>query len=169
MKKNEQKFNTLAEAINITREKHKITQRELSRRTGIDNNTIAKIEKGERKKPNILSLKKLSFALGLDSDNLLELAGYTADEIDISNNVMGANMCMIKDNGKIILMEEVLMDDDCKKMAYPVIVELIDNCDITNLKYMKDKSKEDINKIGKGLKMIRNDFVKKSKTIKTNK
>ena len=169
MKKNEQKFNTLAEAINITREKHKITQRELSRRTGIDNNTIAKIEKGERKKPNILSLKKLSFALGLDSDNLLELAGYTADEIDLSNNVMGANMCMIKENGKIVLMEEVLLNQECEKMAYPVIVELIDNCDIKNLKYMKDKTAEDITKIEIGLKMIRNDFAEKGKTIKTNK
>ena len=50
---------TLASVVKNAREKIGISQRELSRRTGIDNNTIAKIEKGERKKPNVLSLRKI--------------------------------------------------------------------------------------------------------------
>ena len=41
---------TLASVVKEAREKINISQRELSRITGIDNNTIAKIEKGERKK-----------------------------------------------------------------------------------------------------------------------
>lgn len=36
---------TLASLVKETREKIGISQRELSRRTGIDNNTLAKIEK----------------------------------------------------------------------------------------------------------------------------
>ncbi|MBR3162125.1 MAG: helix-turn-helix transcriptional regulator [Bacilli bacterium] len=39
---------SLASVISSAREKLGISQRELSRRTGIDNNTVAKIEKGER-------------------------------------------------------------------------------------------------------------------------
>ena len=50
---------TLASVVKSAREKLGISQRELSRRTGIDNNTVAKIEKGERKKPNVLSLRKI--------------------------------------------------------------------------------------------------------------
>ena len=166
MKKKKQEYENLAEAISSSREKFGITQRELSRRTGIDNNTIAKIEKGERKKPNILSLKKLSFALDLDSNILLELAGYTPEEIDISNNVMGANMCVIGKNGEVVLIEEVLINDNCREMALPVIVELIDNCNIDDLECIKDKSEEDIEKIEKGLKIIREDFLKNNKTNK---
>ena len=56
---------TLASLVKETREKIGISQRELSRRTGIDNNTLAKIEKGERKKPNVLSLRKISFLLNV--------------------------------------------------------------------------------------------------------
>ena len=56
---------TLASVVKEARKNINISQRELSRITGIDNNTIAKIEKGERKKPNVLSLKKLSFVLNL--------------------------------------------------------------------------------------------------------
>ena len=39
---------TLASLVKEAREKIGISQREVSRRTGIDNNTLAKIEKGER-------------------------------------------------------------------------------------------------------------------------
>ena len=41
------KNKTLASVVKEAREKLNISQRELSRITGIDNNTIAKIEKGE--------------------------------------------------------------------------------------------------------------------------
>ncbi len=57
---------TLASVVKSAREKIGISQRELSRRTGIDNNTLAKIEKDERKKPNVLSLRKLSIVLKLN-------------------------------------------------------------------------------------------------------
>ena len=75
------KDKTLASVVKEAREKLGVSQRELSRRTGIDNNTVAKIEKGERKKPNILSLRKLSVVLNLDYRNLMELCDYSKEEI----------------------------------------------------------------------------------------
>ena len=159
MWKKKQRFNSLAEAISVSREKIGITQREVSRRTGIDNNTIAKIEKGERKKPNILSLKKLGYALDIDINYLLELAGYTQEEIDIANSARGANMYMHGENGEVFLVEEILIKADHEKMAYPVIVELIDKCDLKKLECLKGKSEEDIRNIEEGLEIIRNKFI----------
>ena len=75
---------TLATLVKEARLNKKISQRELTRRTGVDNNTISKIEKGERKKPNILILKKLALELELDFEKLMELSGYTTDEIAIA-------------------------------------------------------------------------------------
>lgn len=147
MRIKKKKFENLAEAINNSREKIGITQRELSRRTGIDNNTIAKIEKGERKKPNILSLKKLGYALKIDSDELLKLAGYTEEEIEISNNTLGAKV------------EELIMTEDKKHSAYPVLIELIDNCNIKGMTSLKDSSDEELKKVNEGLKLIREDLV----------
>ena len=136
--KSVRRFKTLADAISISRKKAGITQRELSRRTGIDNNTIAKIEKGERKKPNVLSLKKLSHALNIDSDGILKLAGYTKEEIDMSNSNIGSNMYMHGENNIIVSVEELIMQQDKKYDTYPIIISLIDNLDITKLDMLKD-------------------------------
>ena len=161
-KKQEQTFNSLAEAVSVSREKLGITQREVSRRTGIDNNTIAKIEKGERKKPNTLSLKKLAYILDIDQDYLLQLAGYNDEEIKIANNAVGANMYMQGNNDEVILVEELIMQSEYKKMAYPALVELIDTADINNLKCLKGKSKKDIAKIKEGLKIICDELLAES-------
>jgi len=161
-KKDVPMFNSLAEAISVSREKLGITQREVSRRTGIDNNTIAKIEKGERKKPNTLSLKKLAYILDIDQDYLLQLAGYNDEEIKIANNAVGANMYMQGNNDEVILVEELIMQSEYKKMAYPALVELIDTSDINNLKCLKGKSKKDIAKIKEGLKIICDELLAES-------
>lgn len=52
---------TLANVVKEVRKRINISQRELSRITGIDNNTIAKIEKGKRKL--IYCLKKVKFRI----------------------------------------------------------------------------------------------------------
>lgn len=80
------KDKTLASVVKDAREKLGISQRELSRRTGIDNNTLAKIEKGERKKPNVLSLRKLALILDLSLDELMKLANYDESEFNIISN-----------------------------------------------------------------------------------
>ena len=73
----------LSELIKSARERLDISQRELSRRTGIDNNTISQIEMGNRKKPSSLHLMKLSQALDLKLETLMVASGYTSDEIDM--------------------------------------------------------------------------------------
>lgn len=153
-------FKTLAEAISTSRKKLGITQRELSRRTNIDNNTIAKIEKGERKKPNVLSLKKLAFALDIDSDKLLKLAGYTKEEIKIANDDASVNAFQRRDDKKIVLLSEVLVEAEKKNEAYNIVMELIDNYDLSTLKVMKNKSKKEIEDLKTGLKYIKEDIQK---------
>lgn len=76
---------SLSKLVREARIIKRISQRELARRTGVDNNTISKIEKGNRLKPNILILKKLSLELGLDFEKMMELSGYTTDEIKLAS------------------------------------------------------------------------------------
>ena len=75
--------NNLAVMVRTAREKIKISQRELSRRSGVDNNTISKIEKGIRKKPGVISLIKLSDVLDIDISKLLKASGYSKNEIQV--------------------------------------------------------------------------------------
>lgn len=76
------KYN-LANVIRNKRIEMNISQSELSRRTGIDRTTISKIEMGERKKPVINTLIKLSRVLNIDLRELMYLARYS--QYDINN------------------------------------------------------------------------------------
>ena len=85
--------NLLATIIKESRIKKGISQRELSRRSGVDNKTIAKIELGERKKPTIVTLLKISVILDLNIYEVLTVAGYSNEEIENSlihskNNIL---------------------------------------------------------------------------------
>lgn len=85
--------NLLATIIKESRIKKGISQRELSRRSGVDNKTIAKIELGERKKPTIVTLLKISAILDLNIYEVLTVAGYSNEEIEnslirIKNNIL---------------------------------------------------------------------------------
>lgn len=95
----------LADTIKKAREKQGISQRELSRRTGIDNNTISEIEKGERKKPNAFSLKLLANELNLDIKELMVLCKYNDDQIyamEESNEKMMYSVQKMEDIQKMI-------------------------------------------------------------------
>lgn len=72
MPKNEK---SLAIVIKEARENIGISQRELARQIGVGNNTIARLENGERKTTNALTLRKISSALHLDYLELLKMAG----------------------------------------------------------------------------------------------
>lgn len=85
--------NLLATIIKESRIKKGISQRELSRRSGVDNKTIAKIELGERKKPTTVTLLKISVILDLNIYEVLTVAGYSNEEIEnslihIKNNIL---------------------------------------------------------------------------------
>lgn len=107
---------TLASVISSAREKIGISQRELSRRTAIDNNTVAKIEKGERKKPNILSLIKLSKELDIDLKLLLELSGYTKEDAIMFENLIKDNPNNIISINKTTEKEVEELNEQIKKV-----------------------------------------------------
>lgn len=80
------KDKTLGEIIKYRRESINLSQREVARKVNIDNSGLAKIEKGERKKPSVLILKKLSMILAIDLEFLMKKAGYGQSEIDVATN-----------------------------------------------------------------------------------
>lgn len=72
----------LADIIKEAREKKGISQRELARQIGVGNNTIARLENGERKSTNALTLKKMANVLNLDLRKLMTIAGFSEEDIE---------------------------------------------------------------------------------------
>ena len=130
---------TLASVVKEARENINISQRELSRITGIDNNTIAKIEKGERKKPNVLSLKKLSFVLNLSLDMLMELCGYCKEEIDSTVNNSYNSIVIKPENAPILVLDDIINQTQDELYIKMIIKELLDNCDLEELNIEQSK------------------------------
>ena len=143
---------TLASIIKNAREKLGISQRELSRRTGIDNNTIAKIEKGERKKPNILSLRKLSMALDLRYIELMKICNYSKEETEaIANNNYYSALISAKD-ASILMLEDIKNIDQQQIYIKLILKELLDNCDIDKLNCISGLNKSEKTKLVKSIK-----------------
>lgn len=134
---------TLSEIIKNARIKKGISQRELSRQTGIDNNTIAKIENGSRRKPNPLSLKKLAFVLNLELSELLVLSGYTKTDIDlILEKNLNEIVILPNENRKNpIFLEDMLNDSKNSLLFKASLKELLDKSDFSILDSFKHKNK----------------------------
>lgn len=143
---------TLASIVKEARKKTGISQRDLSRRTGIDNNTLAKIEKGERKKPNVLSLKKLSVILNLNLKELMVLSGYSSKDIDASTNSTYSTMAIISDNAPVLVLDDLINKDSDKLFIKKVIKELLDTCDIDKLNILNEMNKKEKNRAVKLIK-----------------
>jgi transcriptional regulator with XRE-family HTH domain len=143
---------TLASVVKEAREKINISQRELSRITGIDNNTIAKIEKGERKKPNVLSLKKLSSVLNLSLKMLMELCEYSKEEIDSTINNSYSSMVIKPENAPILVLDDIVNQMQDELYIKMVIKELLDNCDLEELNFISELNKKDKNRVIKVMK-----------------
>lgn len=144
---------TLASVVKEAREKINISQRELSRITGIDNNTIAKIEKGERKKPNVLSLKKLSSVLNLSLEMLMELCEYSKEEIDSTVNNFYSSMVIKPENAPILVLDDMINQMQDELYIKIVIKELLDNCNLEKLNLISELNKKDKNRV---IKVIKN-------------
>lgn len=136
---------TLSEIIKNARIKKGISQRELSRQTGIDNNTIAKIENGSRKKTNALSLKKLAFVLNLELSELLVLSGYTKNDIDlILEKDLNEIVVLPNENRKNpIFLEDMLNDNKNSLLFKASLKELLDKSDFSVLDSFKSKNKSE--------------------------
>ncbi len=157
---------TLSSLVKEAREKINISQRELSRITGIDNNTIAKIEKGERKKPNVLSLKKLSSVLNLSLEILMELCEYSKEEIDSTVNNSYSSMVIKPENAPIPVLDDIVNQMQDELYIKMVIKELLDNCDLEKLNFISELNKRDKNRV---IKVIKNHVKDKEKEIKKQK
>ena len=136
---------TLASIVKNARNELGISQRELSRMTGIDNNTLAKIEKGERKKPNVLSLQKLSVVLKLDIAKLMKLADYDYDAIQAIVNNNYNSFAIHNENMPVIMLADIIEDSKEQILIRKILKELLDECDIKNMNITKNlKEKEGI-------------------------
>ena len=157
---------TLASVVKEARENIDISQRELSRITGIDNNTIAKIEKGERKKPNVLSLKKLSFVLNLSLDMLMELCEYSKEEIESTVNNSYNSIVIKPENAPILVLDDIINQTQDELYIKMIIKELLDNCDLEKLNTIYELNKKDKNRV---IKVMKNYIKDNEKEIKKQK
>lgn len=157
---------TLASVVKEAREKIEISQRELSRITGIDNNTIAKIEKGERKKPNVLSLKKLSSVLNLSLEMLMELCEYSKEEIDSTVNNSYSSMVIKPENAPILVLDDIVNQMQDELYIKMVIKELLDNCNLEELNAISELDNKEKNRVIKIIKKYIKDNVKEIKKQK---
>ena len=152
---------TLASLVKEAREKIGISQRELSRRTGIDNNTLAKIEKGERKKPNVLSLRKISFLLNLDLEELLKLAGYNDQDIEVALNQR--NFIISSGNSTLIALEDMINRNKDEVIARNILKELRPKIDYNEIDFINKMNSKDRNK---SIKIFKNFLKDNDKEIK---
>ena len=157
---------TLASVVKEAREKINISQRELSRITGIDNNTIAKIEKGERKKPNVLSLKKLSSVLNLSLEMLMELCDYSKEEIDSTVNNSYSSMVIKPENAPILVLDDIVNQMQDELYIKMVIKELLDNCNLEELNIISELDNKEKNRV---IKIIKKYSKNNEKDIKNQK
>lgn len=157
---------TLASVVKEAREKINISQRELSRITGIDNNTIAKIEKGERKKPNVLSLKKLSSVLNISLEMLMELCEYSKEEIESTVNNSYSSMVIKPENAPILVLDDIVNQMQDELYIKMVIKELLDNCILEDLNIISELDNKRKNKV---IKIIKKYIKDNEKEIKKQK
>jgi len=75
------KEDNLGSTIMNARRKLGISQRELARRISVSNNTIARLESGERKTTNSLILKKISYVLNINYMEVLKQARFSDEDI----------------------------------------------------------------------------------------
>ena len=116
----------LANVLRYERIKLNISQSELARRVGIDRTTILKIENGERQKPTIDTLVRLSKGLNINLSLLLELSGYISknildDRIDEDDDIDDEFIAQYT----ITIKGEIVTNDNNKEDAFKNIIKLI--------------------------------------------
>lgn len=153
---------TLASVVKNAREKLGISQRELSRRTGIYNNTLAKIEKGERKKPNVLSLRKLALVLELDSKELIKLAGYSEEEYAM---VSSKAIDSIDYDAPMELIDKIGNELKYNLFARKMIIEFLKQKEYMKLEEYKKLVQTEKKKVNEVLKSYLEDYNESIKEI----
>lgn len=98
----------LADVIREARENKGISQRELARQIGVDNSSIAKIEKGHINKPTELVLKKVAKCLDIDIIELLKLADYDENDIQFITSQTEKNIIDYFDNASLYEVNQMI-------------------------------------------------------------
>lgn len=99
-----------ATTIKNLRENKEWSQRKLALVSGVSNTEINRIEKGEREKPSLKILEKLSIAFGITLDELLSTSGLT-DYLPHDTSPKQP-----KDLVKFLNQAEVMFDGDTYKL-----------------------------------------------------
>ena len=119
----------LAILVSEARKKLDISQRELSRRTGIDNAEISRIEAGTRSQPNFFTLRSLSKELKLSFKTLMELANYSKQDIAILLPLKNKEMPLLNRGTWTEELEK--RDEILKKITIEKLVDKLKNGDVT--------------------------------------
>jgi len=155
------KMATIGEYIKFLREAKKYSQRKLSYVAQVSNATIHRMEKNKTI-PSPETIKKLSKALGVDYEDLLQKAGYLEKETS------GYNSEDKKGNEGCI--REIPMDEIINEMKKQRLEHIKDNSlkewiyDPSSVEYLKFAKK--ISDLGIDPEFILNEFV--SKIFKKN-
>ena len=130
----------LAVLVKEARLRKNISQRELSRRTGVDNNTLAKIERGIRKKPNLKSLKSISNELDIPFSKLLEACHY--------DQISEEAYLQFEENMRLI---NSINDEDSDTIATRNLKDKLDKLDKTHILVDTFSKKEVLNCVTKDM------------------
>lgn len=130
----------LAVLVKEARLRKNISQRELSRRTGVDNNTLAKIERGIRKKPNIKSLKSISNELDIPFNKLLEACHY--------DSISEEAYLQFEENMRLI---NSINDEDSDSIATRNLKDKLDKLDKTHILVDTFSKEEVLNNVTKDM------------------
>lgn len=98
----------LANVIREARENKGISQRELARQIGVDNSSIAKIEKGHINKPTELVLKKIAKCLDINILELLKLADYDDNDIQFITSQTEKNIMSYFDSAPLYEVHQMI-------------------------------------------------------------
>ena len=79
-------YDNIGELIKNAREEKGYSARELAKLCDISHTEISNIEKGQRVKPAILTLKAFEKYLDLDFNELASMVGYSPDTIEYGDN-----------------------------------------------------------------------------------
>ncbi len=111
-------MSNFADILKEFRLKNDWSQRKLAQKSGVSNTEISRIEKGERTKPSLDVIKKLSQAFGITVDELLSLAGITEQKEEYGQPKKPKDLLRFLDNAEVMFDGETynLSDDDKAKI-----------------------------------------------------
>lgn len=164
--------NELGKIISKARKEKGLSQRQLAKLANMDYSAISRIEKGERKKPNILNLKGIAEILDLSLVTLMQLAGY--NDIEINHGQDLSNKRSISDYQNALedyerFYFDILEDIESRRKntfaCKGAIYELIDKIEMANAKNQKISDNDIVEDLKNIVALLRPNLEKVDKSI----